>query len=166
LLNLSVSLADASRSAADVLSEALNYAARRGVLVVAAAGNDGTIYSSAITRHPWVIPVTACGRADVPLGTANLSSSIGRRGLLEPGERITSFGPNGQLMTLSGTSFAVPFVTGSIALLWTEFPDASAAEVRMALIPQTSRRVAIVPPMLDATAAYQRLAATRRRMTA
>ena len=166
VLNLSVSLGDASRGAADALSEALSYAARRGVLVVAAAGNDGTIYSSAITQHPWVIPVTACGRAEVPLGTANLSSSVGRRGLLAPGERITSLGPNGQLMTLSGTSFAVPFVTGSIALLWSAFPDASAAEMRMAIVPQTSHRAAIVPPMLDATAAYQRLAATRRRITA
>jgi subtilisin family serine protease len=166
VLNLSVSLGDASRNAADALSQALDYAARRGVLVVAAAGNDGTIYSSAITRHPWVIPVTACGRADVPLGTSNLSSSIGRRGLLAPGERITSLGPDGQLMTLSGTSFAVPFVTGSIALLWSAFPDASAAEVKMAIVPQTTRRAAIVPPMLDATAAYQRLAATRRRITA
>jgi subtilisin family serine protease len=166
VLNLSVSLADASRSAADTLSEALNYAARRGVLVVAAAGNDATIYSSAITHHPWVIPVTACGRADMPLGTSNLSSSIGRRGLLAPGERITSLGPDGHRMTLSGTSFAVPFVTGSIALLWSAFSDASAVEVRTALVPQTSRRAAIVPPMLDAAAAYQRLAATRRRITA
>lgn len=166
VLNLSVSLGDVSRSADDALSEALNYAARRDVLVAAAAGNDGTIYSSAITRHPWVIPVTACGGAKVPLGTSNLSSSVGRRGLLAPGERITSLGPNGQAMTFSGTSFAVPFVTGSIALLWSAFPDASAAEVRMAIVPQTSRRAAIVPPMLDATAAYQRLAATRRRITA
>ena len=166
VLNLSVSLGDASRNAAETLSEALNHAARRGVLVVAAAGNDGTIYSSAITRHRWVIPVTACGRTEIPLGTSNLSASIGRRGLIAPGERITSLGPNGQLTTLTGTSFAVPFVTGSIALLWSAFPDASATEVRMAIVPQTSRRAAIVPPMLDATAAYQRLAATRRRITA
>ena len=166
VLNLSVSLGDASRSAADTLSEVLNYAARRGVLVVAAAGNDGTIYSSAITRHPWVIPVTACGGAKVPLGTSNLSSSVGRRGLLAPGERITSLGPNGQLMTLSGTSFAVPFVTGCIALLWSAFPDTFAAEVRMAIVPQTSRRAAIVPPMLNAAAACQSLAAIRRGITA
>jgi subtilisin family serine protease len=166
VLNLSVSLGDASRSAANVLSQALDYAARRGVLVVAAAGNDGTIYSSAITRHPWVIPVTACGWAGAPLGTSNLSFSVGRRGLLAPGERITSLGPDGQPMTFSGTSFAVPFVTGSIALLWSAFPDASAAEVRMAIVPQTARRAAIVPPMLDAAAAYQRLAVTRRRITA
>jgi len=166
VLNLSVSLGDASRSAADTLSEALNHAARRGVLVVAAAGNDGTICSSAITHHPWVIPVTACARSGPPLGTSNLSSSVGRRGLLAPGERITSLGPNGQAMSFSGTSFAVPFVTGSIALLWSAFSDASATEVRMAMVPQTSRRAAIVPPMLDAAAAYQRLAATRRRITA
>jgi len=136
------------------------------VLVVAAAGNDGTIYSSVITRHPWVIPVTACGQSGTPLGTSNLSPSLGRRGLLAPGDRITSLGPNGQTMTLSGTSFAVPFVTGAIALLRSVFPEASAAEVRMAIVPPTMRRAAIVPPMLDATAAYQRLAAIQRRMTA
>jgi hypothetical protein len=60
----------------------------------------------------------------------------------------------------------VPFVTGSIALLWSEFPDASAAEVRMAIVPQTARRAAIVPPMLNTAAAYQRLAAIKGRMTA
>ena len=166
ILNLSVSLGDASRSAANALSERLNYAARRGVLVVAAAGNEGTIYSSAITHHPWVIPVTACGQAGLPLGTSNLSASVGRRGLLAPGDSITSLGPNAQPMTLSGTSFAVPFVTGTLALLWSAFPDASAADVRMAIAPPTVRRAAIVPPMLDANAAYQRLAVNPRRMTA
>jgi subtilisin family serine protease len=166
ILNLSISLADASRSANDALSQALSYAASAGVLLVAAAGNDGPIYSSAITHHPWVIPVTACGQAGVPLGTSNLSRSLGRRGLLAPGDRITSLGPNRQPMTLSGTSFAVPFVTGSLALLWSAFPGASAAELRMAIVPQTSRRVAIVPPMLDAAAAYQRLAAITGRMMA
>ena len=166
ILNLSISLAALSRSANDALAQALNYAASAGVLVVAAAGNDGTIYSSAITHHPWVIPVAACGQAGVPLGTSNLSPSLGRRGLLAPGDRITSLGPNGQPMTLSGTSFAVPFVTGSAALLWSVFPDASAAELKMAIVPQASRRAAIVPPMLDAAAAHQRLGTIKRRMTA
>jgi subtilisin family serine protease len=166
ILNLSVSLTGMSQSINGALSQALNYAASAGVLVVAAAGNDGTIYSSAITHHPWVIPVTACGQTGVPLGTSNLSPSLGRRGLLAPGERITSLGPSGQPMTLSGTSFAVPFVTGSIALLWSSFPGTSAAELRMAIAPQTSRRAAIVPPMLDAAAAYQRLATIKGRKTA
>ncbi|MEZ4737082.1 MAG: hypothetical protein R3E79_59140 [Caldilineaceae bacterium] len=35
------------------LEEALNYAARRGVIVAAAAGNDGGAGSSTLTRHPW-----------------------------------------------------------------------------------------------------------------
>jgi len=41
------------------LDEVLDYAARRGVITVAAAGNQGAIGSSAITRHQWVIPVAA-----------------------------------------------------------------------------------------------------------
>ena len=41
----------------------MNHAAHRGVITVAAAGNQGTVGSSAITRHPWVIPVAACDTA-------------------------------------------------------------------------------------------------------
>ena len=40
---------------------------RRGVIVVAAAGNQGTLGSSAITRHPWVIPVVACDLRGRPM---------------------------------------------------------------------------------------------------
>ena len=64
--------------------------ARRGVIVVAAAGNQGTLGSSAITRHPWVIPVVACDRRGRPMSESNLGSSIGRRGLTAPGDAITS----------------------------------------------------------------------------
>src|SRR5260221_8862453 len=60
VLNLSVALTRPSSRGHRELEEALNYAARRGVLVVAAAGNQGTVGSTTITRHPWVIPVVAC----------------------------------------------------------------------------------------------------------
>ena len=49
--------------------------------MVAAAGNQGTLGSSAITRHPWVIPVVACDLRGRPMNESNLGSSIGRRGL-------------------------------------------------------------------------------------
>ncbi len=59
LLNLSVALSHPSGRGERRLEEALDYAAQRGVIPVAAAGNQGTLGSSAITRHPWVIPVIA-----------------------------------------------------------------------------------------------------------
>ncbi len=60
VINMSLALAQPSTKGEQALEEALNQAVRRGVIVVAAAGNQGTLGSSAITRHPWVIPVVAC----------------------------------------------------------------------------------------------------------
>src|SRR6266699_3879532 len=55
VLNLSAALAQPSSKGERKLEDALDYAARRGVIAVAAAGNQGAVGSSAITRHPWVI---------------------------------------------------------------------------------------------------------------
>jgi hypothetical protein len=59
ILNLSAALTQPSLSGERDLEESLDFAARRRVHVVAAAGNQGVVGSSAITRHPWVIPVVA-----------------------------------------------------------------------------------------------------------
>ena len=162
VINLSLALAQPSSRGEQLLQEGLDQAARRGVIVVAAAGNQGTLGSTAITRHPWVIPVVACNMTGTPLNESNLGSSIGKRGLSAPGAGITSLGTEGQTLTLGGTSVAVPFVTGAIALLWSLFPSTAAAQVRLAIAPSpTPRRATVVPPLLDAEAAYRVLQATQ-----
>ena len=92
------------------------------MIVVAAAGNQGALGSSAITRHPWVIPVVACDDRGRPTNESNLGGSIGRRGLSALGAGVTSLAAEGEPLTLGGTSVAAPFVTGAIALLWSDFP--------------------------------------------
>jgi subtilisin family serine protease len=156
VLNLSAALSQASPKGERKLQEALDHALDRGVIAVAAAGNQGTIGGSAITRHPAVIPVVASHRRGGPLDESNLGNSIGRRGLSAPGEDITSLGASGQPLTFRGTSAATPFVTGTVALLWSEFPTATATLVRIAITnaSATPRRT-VVPPLLDAWAAYQ-----------
>lgn len=162
VINLSLALAQPSSRGEPLLQEGLDQAARRGVIVVAAAGNQGTLGSTAITRHPWVIPVVACNMTGTPVSESNLGSSIGKRGLSAPGAGITSLGTEGQMLTLGGTSVAVPFVTGAIALLWSLFPAMAAAQVKLAVAPSpTPRRATVVPPLLDAEAAYQILRATQ-----
>ena len=162
VINLSSALVQPSLKGESKLEEALNHAAQRGVITVAAAGNQGTVGSSAITRHPWVIPVAACDIQARPLSESNLGSSIGRRGLSAPGENITSLGTNGKPQTFGGTSAAAPFVTGAIALLWSEFPAASAAQIKLAVTQAgTRRRGTIAPPLLDAWSAYQLMASAR-----
>jgi subtilisin family serine protease len=164
VLNLSAALAHPSTQGEGELEEALDYALRRGVIIVAAAGNQGTLGSTAITRYPWVIPVVAYDLQGKPVGHSNLGSSIGRRGLGAPGEGITSLGPDGKPLTFSGTSAAAPFVTGAVALLWSEYPAANAAELKFAVTaPSAPRRTTVVPPLLDAWAAYQSMRAARVR---
>ena len=89
---------------------------------------------------------------------SNLGNSIGqsrtgraRRGHYQPRAR------EGKPLTLGGTSAAAPFVTGAIALLWSEFPAASAAEVKFARDPgvRCPRRTTVVPPLLDAVSSGQ-----------
>lgn len=156
VINLSVTIASLSSGRQRDLEQALGYAASHGVVVLAAAGNQGALGSTAITRHPWVIPVASCDLQGRPASHSNLGASIGRRGLSAPGEEITSLGLDEKPLTLGGTSAATPFVTGTIALLWSQFPNATATEIRLAVSQaHKTRRPTIVPPVLDALGAYQ-----------
>jgi subtilisin family serine protease len=164
VINISASLARPSTRREQELERALDYAALKGVLVVAAAGNQGMLGSSAITRHPWVIPVAACDLNGKPINESNLASSIGKRGLTAPGENVSSLGTNGETQTGGGTSAAAPFVTGTIALLWSEFPWATPTQVKVSLCQANrTRRNTVVPPLLDAWAAYRAMSANGAR---
>ena len=120
---------------------ALDHAARHGVLVVAAAGNDPTTTGSSLTCHPWAIPVAACDDRGQPMPNSTIGASIGRRGIAAPGSLVLRPGPGETWLPFGGTSAAAPLVTGTIALLWALFPDAPAAEIRWA--------VTAAPPITD-----------------
>lgn len=153
ILNLSVALARPSLHVQRELDMALSHAARHHTIVIAAAGNQGGVGSTAITRHPWVIPVVAYDRQGKPMAESNLSSSAGRRGVGAPGENITSLELAGSTAPIDGTSAAAPFITGTAALLWSLFPGSVATDIRQALLGVTKRST-IVPPLLDAWRAY------------
>lgn len=158
VINLSAALANSSAKGERRLEDALSHCARRSVIVVAAAGNQATVGSSAITQHTWVIPVIASDLRGRPISYSNLGSSIGRQGLSAPGERITSLAINGHAPVFGGTSAAAPFVTGAIALLLSSFPSVTAAAVKLAITTAAgARRTTVVPPLLNAWAAYQKL---------
>jgi subtilisin family serine protease len=100
--------------------------------------------------------VVGCDLQGRPTAESNLGRSIGRHGLAAPAENITSLGTGGKPGTFGGTSAAAPFVTGTIALLWSAFPGASAARIKLA-VTQAGRRSrrTIAPPVLDAWGAYE-----------
>jgi subtilisin family serine protease len=156
MINLSLGLTSSSSKSERDLDEALNHAAGRGVLVIAAAGNQGTLGSTVVTRHPWVIPVAGCDQSGIPTRDSNMGNSIGRRGFMAPGDNVTSLGADGKPANSEGTSVATPFVTGTAALLWSLFSKATAMEIKYALVKGAKgRRNSVVPPLLDAWGAYQ-----------
>ena len=163
VINLSLALMQSSAQAKLALLRALDHAAQREALIVAAAGNQGAVGGTIITAHPWVVPVGGCALSGRPLNESNLGHSIGRRGVLAPGEQITSLGSEGQPITLGGTSAAAPFVTGAIALVWSLFPAARGAELRLAVSKAHARRSAVTPPLFDAWAVYQAMLASQPR---
>jgi subtilisin family serine protease len=156
IINLSIALEKPSPEEDLKLTEALNYAARKNVIVIAAAGNQGITGGSALTRHPWVIPVAACDRRGRPVSYSNMSGAVCRNGLTAPGEKIISIGSDGPALRFCGTSTATPFVTGALALLWSEFREADADDLRSAIVPlPVNRRSPRVPSLLNAWDAYR-----------
>ncbi|HVV12448.1 S8 family serine peptidase [Amycolatopsis sp.] len=150
IVNLSAAESGTSVGEGTELADALDYAVRNGVLIVAAAGNRSVLGGSALVSHPWVIPVATPAGDD----RSTLGRSIGR-GLAVPDNEVFSLSPDGGTTVMAGTSVAAPFVTGAAALLWSLFPAATAAEVRFALLsPGGATRRRVVPPLLDAWGAY------------
>jgi subtilisin family serine protease len=154
IINMSVGLTQPAISDPDLV-KSLNYAMKHSVITVVSAGNQGIIGDSCLTSHPWVIPVTACDSKGKPMEISNFGKCIGMCGLSAPGKGIISLAPGGKTQKMCGTSIAAPFVTGTIALLWSLFPEASAAEIKLALRPKRSHT--IVPPLMNAQAAYNYL---------
>jgi subtilisin family serine protease len=159
VLNISLSLLSESGRTGEELPEAFDYALKRGRILVVSAGNEGAVASSSLTRYPGAIPVAACDLSGRPTAESNLGIFIAKRGLGAPGRIVMSLGINGKPALYEGTSVAAPFVTGTIALLWSEFPNASADQIRAAVLRTgQQRRNTIVPPLLNAWAGFQRLA--------
>lgn len=164
IINLSLGLSAPSLTYYDNLQEVYDYALRRGVIIVVAAGNQGNIGNISLINHEWLIPVAACdtnGKLD-PM--SNIGPSIGKRGLMAPGVNIRSTYPGGRYTHMSGTSFAAPFVTGAIALLWSIFGNATAERIICSVIRAASnqrRRASIIPPLFNADEAFKLLRNTR-----
>jgi len=162
IVNLSCGIARCCGRGESSLRSALGFAASKGVIVVAAAGNQARVGGSCITKHPWVIPVVSIDRAGRAASDCNLSASIGQRGLAAPGQDLLSVSSDGAPARFSGTSAACPLVTGAAALLWSEYPSMTAAQIKEALAGGRRQR-SIVPPTMDAWGAFQTLAARANR---
>jgi cyanobactin maturation PatA/PatG family protease len=99
------------------LADAVRACSSAGVLIVAAAGNDGCDCLHVPAALPCVLAVGAMRQDGTPLPGSNWGSTYGKQGLLAPGEDIPVAGRHGQPELRTGTSFATAIVSGVAALL-------------------------------------------------
>jgi len=127
------------------VSRAATIAARKGMLVCVAAGNEGA--------SEWqTISVPADADSILTVGAVATDSTIGifssygpsSDGRIKPevcavGVRSTLIYPNGQIVLNNGTSFATPLIAGLAASLWSALPDENAMQIRERIIRSSNR---------------------------
>jgi subtilisin family serine protease len=125
-----------------LLGQAIAAAIKRGVVVVAAAGNGGPDAKPAYPgAFPNVIAVTATDNADATFKSANRGTYIA---VAAPGVDIIAAAPKGAYDISSGTSMAAAHVSGIAALMLEKNPKLSPEDVRWALA-QSARKVSGSP---------------------
>ncbi len=125
-----------SMSYSKELENAVKKAEAKGVIIVAASGNesDRVAYPAA---YPTVISVGAVNEKNVPLYESNSGPELN---LMAPGLRIYTTARGGGYAPISGTSAAAPQVAGAAALILAKHPQMTPLDVRQ-LLYQTAVRL-------------------------
>lgn len=135
------------------VDEALQYAAKKDVLVIHAAGNDGSdndsipSYPSPVfiqkrflsKKHKRAESYITVGASNPTNEDGHLPASFSNYGkenvdLFSPGVNIYSTIPGNKYAALSGTSMATPVVVGVAALVMEYYPDLTAKQVKWVLM--------------------------------
>ena len=117
IINISASQQTDLLALSTDLSRALQAAAARDVLVVAAAGNQGCACDALPASVPGVLAVGAHDADGIPLRSSNWGPNQRTQGLVAPGVHVPGACAGGGLCRASGTSFATALVSGVAGLL-------------------------------------------------
>jgi len=122
-----------------LIARAADLAAKKGMIVVVAAGNEGTSAWHFITTPADADSVVAVGAINTS-GIVGSFSSYGPSsdGRVKPAVASVGVGtslssPTGQIITGNGTSFATPNMAGLITCLWQAFPEFTNMEIIQAV---------------------------------
>jgi cyanobactin maturation PatA/PatG family protease len=117
IINVSGGQYDPAGQAHPLLASAVTQCERRGVLIVAAAGNDGCECLHVPAALPGVLAVGAMDEHGQPLETSNWGVPYRTGGLLVPGANLVGARAGGGISVVSGTSFATAIASGVAGLL-------------------------------------------------
>ncbi|MFC4076896.1 S8 family peptidase [Salinithrix halophila] len=119
----------------DTLRQAINTAYRKGIIMVAAAGNQGASGNIDYpARFTETIGVTATDKSNKIATFSNTGPGVD---LAAPGDKVSSAWLNGTTREMSGTSMAVPHAAGAVALLLYLQPDLTPDQVRQLITQST-----------------------------
>ncbi|MBL8292130.1 MAG: PatA/PatG family cyanobactin maturation protease [Bryobacterales bacterium] len=117
VINISAGQPGSAGTADARLRSAVELCARRGVLIVAAAGNDGCDCLHVPAALPMVVTVGAHDAAGSPVESSNFGGAYQSQGVVAPGVSVLGAAPGGRYERRTGTSFAAPLVAGLAGLL-------------------------------------------------
>ena len=114
-----------------ILRNAIAKTSKAGIILVAAAGNDGNGKNVEYpARYSQVIAVSSIDKQSLISPFSNTGTQIE---FAAPGNSVYSTDLQGNRRLGSGTSFATPHVTGFLALLKQQYPRATSSQLRKAL---------------------------------
>ena len=146
-----INMSLAGPSPSNVIAAAVAYARNHGVVVVAAAGNEGSSRRFYPAADPGVISVGATNSADHMYSWSNRGSWVK---LSAPGCAMT--GKPGPAWTWwCGTSFATPVVAGIAALIKSLEPGMSRAAIERTLLSSTVKVRGVTNGRIDAARALR-----------
>ncbi|WP_100374143.1 S8 family peptidase [Bacillus sp. FJAT-45037] len=114
----------------NTLKQAVDNAYNLGVLLVAASGNTGTAGIQFPARYNTVMAV---GAVDSRNRLASFSTFGNEQEIVAPGVNVQSTHLSNGYVSLNGTSMASPHVAGAAALVKSEYPWATNAQIRQRL---------------------------------
>ncbi|MDQ8734837.1 S8 family peptidase [Paenibacillus sp. LHD-38] len=128
-----ISMSFGNTADSQALQQAITAADSQGILIVAAAGNQGIGEETELypARYSQVLSAGAINETNQ---RASFSSTGSQLDLVAPGSNILSIGLNGESTTQSGTSMAAPHVTGAAAALWASDPTLTNQDVKQKLL--------------------------------
>jgi subtilisin family serine protease len=124
-----ISMSLGGEGTTQTLTDAIQYAAGKGVLLVAAAGNEGTSTQTYPAAYPQVLSVAGTTESDSLYSWSNFGPWVQ---LAAPGCNTAPY-LDGRYVNFCGTSSATPLVAGLVGLALSARPGASKAEVEQAL---------------------------------
>ncbi|MFC4818512.1 S8 family serine peptidase [Flavobacterium sp. GCM10023249] len=142
----------------ELITEALQYAEKKNVLIVHASGNNGVNIDDSSFYPNDYYSKKEVSTNFISVGSINknygekMVSSFSNYGkenvdLFAPGEGIYIAMPDNEYRFDSGTSLAAPMVSGTAALLWLHYPKLTVQQVKQIILESgTSHDIEVIVP--------------------